>query len=346
MKRNILLNAILILADGQQYNASNKARTDVETILKGKGFEIREVPYRDYKFAPLRAIYKLLSYLKAIKKIEKNDIVWFQYPIFTSFTSFKIIAKKLKKKGCKICFIVHDIESLRFGKDMVDDLNFLNLGDFAIMHTDNMIRVLKDNGAKIDMKPMYLFPYISTDSYVDTQKCVELRNTIAFAGNLLKSDFLKPLVKAQFENIFFRLYGFKCELDLNITKRAEYMGKFSPDNTSFIEAGWGLVWDGQSLDTCDGLMGEYQQYNSPHKLSLYVSAGIPVIVCQKSAFAPLVKKENIGIVVSSIYDIDKQIGELSESEYATKLANVRKVSEKLRQGGVFADIIDELNHKN
>ena len=50
-----------------------------------------------------------------------------------------------------------------------------------------------------------------------------------------------------------------------------YKGKFSPENISFIEGNWGLVWDGDQLETCHGKLGEYLRINSSHKISLYIA---------------------------------------------------------------------------
>lgn len=44
---------------------------------------------------------------------------------------------------------------------------------------------------------------------------------------------------------------------------------------------FGLVWDGNSMDTCTGNYGSYLRINDPHKVSLYLSSGLPIIVGQK-----------------------------------------------------------------
>lgn len=58
-----------------------------------------------------------------------------------------------------------------------------------------------------------------------------------------------------------------------------YKGSFHPDVLpGILEGDFGLVWDGISAQSCIGNTGEYLKYNDPHKTSLYIASGIPVIV--------------------------------------------------------------------
>ena len=64
--------------------------------------------------------------------------------------------------------------------------------------------------------------------------------------------------------------------------------------------------------------------NNPHKLSLYIAAGLPVIVWQQAAIAEFVTTHKIGIVVESLKEISDKIQSLPESEYneMTRAVNV------------------------
>ena len=57
-----------------------------------------------------------------------------------------------------------------------------------------------------------------------------------------------------------------------------------------MEGNWGLVWDGNSIDTCSGNFGEYLRLNAPFKFSLYLAAKRPVVVWRESAMAEYVRK--------------------------------------------------------
>lgn len=340
--KNILVNPVIEWSDEKKVNASSKARIDVEAICKSLGFEVKEVKYKHSNIPPVRAFLKLKSYLKAVKALEENTNIFFQYPVILSVHSFSLLRKILKKKNCKIFFIVHDIESIRYGKNIHEDVLYLNLCDSVILHTEKMKETLHENGVRIPIKIMNFFPYLSNDDFASEEDMLKLRNTICFAGNLGKSVFLGELLKKKYENISWRFYGLQGNLDFDKENNMEYMGKFSPDNVSFIKAGWGLVWDGTSLDTCDGLMGNYLRYNAPHKLSLYLTSGMPVIVWKESGLAQEVEKRGVGISISSILEIEKKLKAISEEDYKKILKNVRKESLNIRKGGECIEHIKSL----
>lgn len=61
-------------------------------------------------------------------------------------------------------------------------------------------------------------------------------------------------------------------------------GSFKPEESPEHLQG---VWDGDSVDTCAGNTGAYLRYNNPHKTSLYLACGMPVIVWKEAAIAAL-----------------------------------------------------------
>ena len=108
-----------------------------------------------------------------------------------------------------------------------------------------------------------------------------------------------------------------------------------------------MIWDGDSLEECNGAFGEYLKYNNPHKFSLYIAAGIPVITWKKAAIAEFIEKENIGITVNSLEDLEKILINLSNEEYEKKVENVLKIREKIINGKILTNIIKEiLNEEN
>ena len=96
------------------------------------------------------------------------------------------------------------------------------------------------------------------------------------------------------DNQEFNLYGVDFEDDGR--ENIHYIGAFDPEElTQKMQGSFGLVWDGTTCDTCDGLSGSYLKINNPHKFSLYLSSGLPVIVWDQAAIADFVKKENVGL---------------------------------------------------
>ena len=99
-----------------------------------------------------------------------------------------------------------------------------------------------------------------------------------------------------------------------------------------MEGDFGLIWDGSELKTNGGVYGEYTKFNSPHKASLYLSSGIPVIVWDKAGIAPFIRKNNLGITVESIEKLDDILGEISSSDYMEMKTNAENYALRIRKG--------------
>ena len=214
----------------------------------------------------------------------------------------------------------------------------LNMADSAIVHTGAMRLALTNMGVKTPMVLLDVFDYC-TDSVMPVEFAFD--NTVAFAGNLEKSPFLKKLLLEK-HDILYRLYGKNNPFDLRNNPNIEYCGAFIPEKVDSLKASWGLVWDGDSLETCAGVTGNYLRYNSPHKLSLYIAAGIPVIVWEESAVADFVMKHNIGICVKDLFSISDVLSSVPQFQYEQIMKCVRSMSGKLRSGAMLKDAMNKL----
>lgn len=111
------------------------------------------------------------------------------------------------------------------------------------------------------------------------------------------------------------------------------MGSYPPDILpQYLNQGFGLIWDGNSIESCTGVIGNYLKYNNPHKCSLYLASGIPVIIWKEAALANFIEKHNVGILVESLEEIPEKIQNLSEKEYIQMKNNAEKLSVKLKNG--------------
>lgn len=333
--RKVFLQEISALG----YDAGSKARNDCDRILSEEGYVPLYFKYsRSLNFN--RILRRIYPYIMALK-LRKEDVCFLQYPYYTI---------KLSKFFFRIFFVlfhghieclIHDINSLRRKSGTLDP-SFVYLIERCsriIVHTPEMRNIIVQ---KIGVKPekikiLYLFDYL-TDSDVHPVDITGKR--IIFAGNLSKSLFLKNLHKLNLQNIVFNLYGVFSE-NVVESKRCVYKGKFHPDNVSVIEGNWGLVWDGDSIDTCNGPLGEYLKINSSHKISLYLTACKPVIIWEESSLKDFILDNHLGIVVKSLYEIEEKLDALTEEEEALIVENVSKVSLKLRRGGFLKDCLKE-----
>lgn len=325
-----------------KYNATNKARADVTQILEKEGFQSYNIYLRSTPIPKVTKLIFLLRYLLLILKLRKGDELYIQYPVKKDYlTYFYKMLYVLKKRGIIICIIIHDLDYIRSDyyidiKDII--LNPLRLADKIVSHTPNMKDHLMGEGIISPISVLYLFDYLTNDPKISTDYCLQHKNEVIFAGNLKKSLFLKALNEYKFYYVKFNIYG--LQPDILFSEGKEYKGAFAPDNTASIKGGWGLVWDGETLDGCSGLKGNYLKYNSSHKLSLYITAGIPVIIWSQSGLAKWITEKNLGVAIDSLKDLDSILREMSNEKYIEILNNVQIQSELLRSGKMLLTALE------
>lgn len=322
-----------------RFNAGAKPRYDALRTMSNNGYEILEISAQHCVIPYINRISLFSDFIRKTKSICRNDIVVIQYPFlfYNDFLEYKAI-KSLCKKCDNVTFFIHDIGFLRNGENFKKEIRLLNLPSRIIVHSDKMANeVKKFMTANVTIDVLGLFDYYSDASLLSTERLLMLKNYIAFAGNLQKSIFLKQLSQLS-DEINWILYGASWEGD-DCSDNIFYAGKFMPDNPTILESGWGLVWDGDSIKTCEGFLGNYLKFNSPHKFSLYLSRGIPVIVWKGSALSQFVEDEKIGITINSLHEIEEKLKQLSLSDYESIIINARKIGEKIRKGYFLSKII-------
>jgi hypothetical protein len=118
---------------------------------------------------------------------------------------------------------------------------------------------------------------------------------------------------------------------------------FNPNSPDLAEKyHFGLIWEGDSIESCTGPFGQYIRYNNPHKFSLYLSLGLPVIVWKEAAIAPFVLQNKLGFTISSFNELES-IGErVTDEEYNGYVSNIRQFSDKVRTGYFLSKAINQL----
>ena len=74
------------------------------------------------------------------------------------------------------------------------------------------------------------------------------------------------------------------------------------------------------------------QYISHHKLSLYVLAGLPLIVFDQAGAAETVRSLNIGITVKSLNEIGEKLARLSDADYIQMQENMKPIARRIAEG--------------
>lgn len=298
-------------------NAGGKAKNDASDILKELGYE---QSYEPSKYQKVRILQQFLSLLRL--KTRKTLVL--QYPA-VSKPLMKALAKCFHPQDRRIA-LIHDLRSLQgMGGDATQEIQELSDYDTLIVHNGRMETYLCESGYGGNMIRLELFDYLH-----DVDRPVQespYSATVCFAGNLDKSSFVAQLGKIASCN--FNLYGVKNAVELQ-GENVHYKGLLSSDEIVYLLDGdYGLIWDGSALETCEGVYGNYLRYNNPHKLSLYIAAGKPVIAWKQSAIAEFVEKNQIGIVVDSLEELN---GIDLAAQHPRLKANAMKLKEKVGTG--------------
>ena len=284
-------------------NAAGKAPCDVTAVARSCGYEDIYVynPHCSNKL--ISVLIRLYRLKRALSCCEKDSTILIQYPCFNEAV-FQFAKYFFPNRN--YITVVHDLNSIRVnGKISKAEVSALSVFKKIIVHSPEMKDCLSDS--LLSGKDYYIldcFPYL-TDSVCQQSKSL---NEVCFAGNIDKSVFLKEFIP-HVHNIKLKLYG-RMENKLPLSANVEYCGMFNPNDISSLSGSWGLVWDGNSVETCSGTWGKYLKIIAPHKFSLYIAAGIPVIVWEKSAMARLVRKYNIGITIESLTELETKIGDV------------------------------------
>lgn len=323
-------------------SAASKAVVDCNRIFSSLG-------YKDYTFTVGDNKQKLKYYCLLFKElltfflsVKKNSIVGIQYPLLSINNVFKHFIKIARLKGVKFFCIIHDVESLRTGGTNQEQISLeaenLNYYDFIIAHNDIMIKWLNDKGVKPPKISLQLFDYLTYDFPVNNERSAD--GNVVFAGNLSKSTFIYSL--SQLSARQFNVYGPNLKKE-EATQNANlhWMGEYSPDEIpEKLIGSFGLIWDGNHIDACDEILGNYLRYNNPHKGSLYLAAGLPIIAPHDSAIGVFIKQHNLGLLVTSLHDL--QTLQIDAAAYETMRNNVLAIRQKVITGGYFKDAVERV----
>lgn len=339
-------------------NAGSKARNDVESILDAMGFEPVDVviPYVKVKtvFGAVKTTFSNYRFWKKqLKGLASGDSVLMQFPPRSHSALFPNLIRKLRKRGITVTFLVHDLETMRYkdtselplmkrARIYLEETRLIRTADYVICHNPKMKQYLVGQGLPEQaLIPLGIFDYLTEfgpeAEGVHCEKTAE-GNRVIIAGNLSpeKCVYLNDLGKVG--GVHFNLYGVGYQ-DLgqdNVT----YMGSFLPDElVGELRGDFGLVWDGTSIDTCSGNFGNYLRLNDPHKLSLYLTAGIPVVVWEEAAVADFVKAENVGVTVRSLTELGDVLATLTDEEYNRMQQNALRISRLTRSGHYLTNAI-------
>ncbi len=324
---------------GNHNHAGSKATADIAVVAEQLGYKkclVRMCTEKPGKLAKLkRQIGFLKDWNKAYKMIEENSMVLLQHPFhYPQLTRDKVLRKLKTQKHVKFISVVHDVEELRafrFNDYYRHEFEvMLELSDVIVVHNEKMKAFFLERGVKEEkLVCLGIFDYLQKKK----NKIPAFEKSITVAGNLdvTKCGYIGELRKLS--TVGVKLFGPNFDESMRELSNVKYMGSFPSDEIpTHLESGFGLVWDGTSIDGCVGQSGQYLKYNNPHKLSLYLSSCMPVVIWKEAAEAAFVKEHGVGICVDSILELEEIFKNLTSEEYDKMAANASKLSDELIKG--------------
>ena len=312
-------------------DATAQAKDDIADIGEKNGYSPLHIFRYDSAYESNQAIQSRIDGITAA--VAQGDLIIYQYPTLIGPRFDRFFLDQMHRRGAKVVLLIHDVELLRGTNSgvSIDEIPYFNDADVLIIHNPTMGKKLQELGVKTPMVSQYLLDYL--DDHHDWRRLFtspqEFTKTLVLSGNLFKSTYLTDW-NQETPITVFGIADDNIKSKLNSNPQVDYRGSFWRDELiNKLPKGFGLAWDS---DSNMGNYGSYTRFNHPHKLSLYLSHGMPVIVWNQSAVAPFVEANHLGVTIGSLGEIDELIKNISDEQISDMLTHVNNMGVLLRDG--------------
>ena len=189
--------------------------------------------------------------------------------------------------------LIHDFEPLRLANRPTCDREYalLHQSDGLVVHTKQMADAL---ASPVPTFILGLFDYLTTATIPERL----LTPQLLYAGTLTKASWLKTCMQ---QISVFGKRPRKWHHD-NLTPHITIHDLLPQDQApALLPDGIGLVWDSDSDH--DTSYQRYQNIKSPHKLSLYLAAELPVILPTFSPFSNFILDNQLGACITDLSEL-------------------------------------------
>lgn len=291
-----------------------KARLDVSYFLEKKGY--KSLKYYNSQNIYLKFLLLAINFILFPFLIEKGSVLFVQYPHNIGQRNILKFYKNIK--NIKTIFLVHDLDSIRAKSDKEIEALDLEFSDYIISlnavltsYIEKELNIKNKQIVNLDLWDYYVSEVPSSVIEIDlTEDSEKYKFNVLIAGNLDKKKvgYLDQLEKIN--DVRFYLMGDNLDKNIELKENVKYLGVFNSDTRVNYFGGsiFGLVWDGDSIETCAGNYGEYLRKNLPHKTSFYLSNRISVIIWNEAVLLKHLQDNSIGIGIVSLRELS-YIGE-------------------------------------
>lgn len=332
-------NKVLVTTEfPQQRTAWTKARIDVIQLAEEAGYETVVLPAGT---GP-REWLQFASQLR--RSLSPGGHILLEYPIVQRKRLYLLHLYRLLHQ-VRLYGLIHDLDSLRYDSPPSREIAILKLFDGLISHNRVMTGWLRQSGITRPIVDLNLFDYRCPASRTWHEDGISSPLKVLCAGNLSfnKAGYLYDPALAELQGVELSLYGAFYDPARVSHQAAVFKGVFDP-SAPMLDGPYhfGLIWDGSGARTCEGAYGHYMRFNNPHKLSLYVSLGLPVVVWKEAAIAHFVLEQGIGVVVSDLRELGELSRRVSSEDYRRMAANILPLSHEVRRGAFLGRALDQL----
>lgn len=325
---------------GENNHAGSKATKDIAQIAERLGFQPLEVRMRTQTLSKAAKVQRQIGFYqdwnRVYRAITPDSVVLLQHPFhYPQLTRERILNRLAQKKRVRFIALVHDVEELRafrynaYYKKEFEDM--LTLASAIIVHNKKMADFFIERGVPEEkLVVLGIFDYLQPET---RKELPAYAKSITVAGNLdvKKCGYIAQL--HELDGVQVQMYGPNFDERMKEYSNIRYGGSLPSDEIPHkLNAGFGLVWDGAGIDGCIGQSGQYLRYNNPHKLSLYLSSGLPVVIWSEAAEAGFVQEHRVGITVNSLRELSERMKHMTEEEYLSYARNVQQIASDLTSG--------------
>jgi hypothetical protein len=315
----------------EPYQNGGIGYTDAERIMAGAQYQPIFLPCH-FSFSLRSKIRRLLFIIRIFFTLPSGAIVVFLLPQYATMNRWLVNILGWRRSIRRVA-VLGDINGIKHNDpDLLQkELREFRRYDFLIVHNQYMKDWIQQELPGKPCAKISFFDFLAEPNSQFAQQ----GSTIAYAGNLEHGLFLNRVGELQSHNpsVLFRVYGQPYTQQMAEQANLEYMGTSEPYALpAKLKASYGLVWYGDSLDHVSGNIGPYLSIISPHKVSLYLLCGIPLIVPEHTAVAGLVQQYKLGIVIANLHEMQAAMDAVSSEEYASMCNNVKSIAASVASG--------------
>ncbi len=310
-----------------------KAKEDIAKIAESVGWQRLSIErYNDARFSAEIRHQKIHTFLD---KVGKNDIVVHQFPTYMSQAFEQDFQRAIQQRGAKYVLLIHDFEPLRVSREHAWEWELAQCADLIIAHSQPMASTLQQHGVTTPTETIQLFDYLGPTPALNPI----FKKEINYAGTWQKAPWLQ-----HYQGPKLNLFGSRPKRwkDLVLPKSINWVGSFDPEEiTTAFSSGFGLLWDS---DYEDKFFQSYTKVNAPHKASLYLKAGLPLIAWSQSYLGDIVRANQLGMTIDDLSDLTKLVGVVRPADYLTFQENSRLFQKRISEGYFTKEVLEKVLH--